>query len=143
MHLHPPPPSSFQPPPIILQHRQRYQNQNIAWNWAFSPNLGRKTQRPFWLKIGTYGILEVQIPNPDKNRFLDKLGLKNQNMSVWPKFNTDGISRMLIFILPLVFWISNPKFIFWANLGRKFKVVPFARKFAYRVSRGCRFLFLH
>ena len=38
--LHPPPPSSFQPPPSSLQHPQRYQNQNIALNWAISPNLG-------------------------------------------------------------------------------------------------------
>ena len=33
--LHPPPPSS-------LQHPQQYLNQNIARNWAISPNLGRK-----------------------------------------------------------------------------------------------------
>ena len=33
--LHPPPPSS-------LQHPQRYNNQNIAPNWAISPNLHRK-----------------------------------------------------------------------------------------------------
>ena len=41
-HLHPPPPSSFQPPPSSLQHPQQYLNQNIAHNWAISPNLGRK-----------------------------------------------------------------------------------------------------
>ena len=40
--LHPPPPSSFQPPPSSLQHPQQYLNQNIARNWAISPNLGRK-----------------------------------------------------------------------------------------------------
>ena len=46
---HPPPPSSFQPPPSSfqlppspLQHPQRYKYQNIARNWAISPNLGRK-----------------------------------------------------------------------------------------------------
>ena len=33
-------PSSFQPPPSSLQHPQRYENQNIARNWAISPNLG-------------------------------------------------------------------------------------------------------
>ena len=33
--LHPPPPSS-------LQHPQQYLNQNIARNWAISPNLGQK-----------------------------------------------------------------------------------------------------
>ena len=40
--LHPPPPSSFQPPPSSLQHPQQYLNQNIARNWAISPNLGQK-----------------------------------------------------------------------------------------------------
>ena len=37
-----PPPSSFQPPPSSLQHPQQYLNQNIARNWAISPNLGQK-----------------------------------------------------------------------------------------------------
>ena len=64
--LHPPPPRSFQPPPSSLQHPQQYLNQNIARNWAISPSLGRKIKsRPFWLKIGTHGILELLIPNPD------------------------------------------------------------------------------
>ena len=57
--LHPPPPSS-------LQHPQQYLNQNITRNWAISPNLGYKSKScPFGLKIGTHGILEVLIPNPD------------------------------------------------------------------------------
>ena len=71
--LHPPPPSSFQPPPSsfqppssYLQHPQQYLNQNIAWNWAIFPNLRQKIKNcPFWLKIGTYDILEVFIPDPD------------------------------------------------------------------------------
>ena len=64
--LHPAPPSSFQPPLISLQHPQQYSNQNIARNWPISPNLGRKIQScPFWLKIGTRGILDVLIPNPE------------------------------------------------------------------------------
>ena len=64
--LHPPPPSSFQPPTSSLQHPQQCLNQNIARNWAFSPNLGRKIKSgPFSLKIGAHGILEVLIPIPD------------------------------------------------------------------------------
>ena len=82
--LHPAPPSSFQPPPSSLQHHQQYLNQNIARNWAISPNLGQKIQScPFCLKIGTHGI-----------------------------------SRMLILIPTLVFWIWNPNFLFgqiWAK----------------------------
>ena len=64
--LHPPPPSSFQLPPSSLQHPPQYLNQNIARNWAISPNLGQKIKScPFRLKISTYGILEVLVPNPD------------------------------------------------------------------------------
>ena len=65
---HLPPPISFEPPPSSLQHPQRYYNQNIACNWAISPNLDQKIQScPFWLKTGTHGIMEVLIPNPDLN----------------------------------------------------------------------------
>ena len=64
--LHPPPSSSFEPAASSLQHPQQYLNQNIARNWAISPNLDQKIKScPFWLKIGTHGILEVLIPNPD------------------------------------------------------------------------------
>ena len=67
--LHPPPPSSFQPPPSSLQYPQQYLNQNIARNWTISPNLGWQIIKscPFWLEIGTHGILEVLILNPDLN----------------------------------------------------------------------------
>ena len=89
--LHPPPPSSFQLLPSSLQHPPQYLNQNIARNWAISPNLGQKIKScPFWLKIGTYGILEVLIPSPDldfwnsnpKNPFWGKFGPKNSKLSV-------------------------------------------------------------
>ena len=64
--LHPPIPSLFQFPPSSLQHPQQYLSQNIARNWAISPNLGQKIKScPFWLKIGSDGILEVLIPNPN------------------------------------------------------------------------------
>ena len=91
-HLHPPPPSSFQPPPSSLQHPQQYLNQNIARNWAISPNLGRKIKSyPFWLKIGTHGILEALIPTKSRlwflkfrpqNPFLSEFGPKNSMLFV-------------------------------------------------------------
>ena len=96
--LHPPPPSSFQPPPSSLQHPRQYLNQNIARNWAISPNLGRKIKNcPFWLKIGTHDILEVLSPNPDldlwnsdpKIHFWANLGPKIQKcpfcLKFWPQ----------------------------------------------------------
>ena len=120
-HLHPALPSSFQPPPSSLQHPQQNLNQNIARNWAISPNLGRKIKScPFWLKIGTHGILEVLIPNPDlefwnsnpKMHFWANLGPKIQSCPFCLKIGTHGISKMLILIPTLVLWISRPNFLF-------------------------------
>ena len=87
--LHPLPPSSFQPPPRSLEHPQQYLNQNIGRNWAISPNIGQKIKScPFWLKIGTHGILEVLILNPEilkfqlQNPFLGKFVPINSKLSV-------------------------------------------------------------
>ena len=103
--LRPAPPSSFQPPASSLQHPQQYLNQNIARNWAISPNLGQNIKScPFWLKIGTHGILEVLIPNPDlgfwnfdpKIHFWANLGSKIQSCPLCLKIGTHSISRLLI-----------------------------------------------
>ena len=139
IHLHPahfslppPSPSSFQPPPSSLEHPYQCSNQNIARNWVISPNLGRKIQScPFWLKFEN-GVLEVLIPNQDLNflpsdpkiHFWANLGPKSQSCSFYLKTGTHGISRMLILIPTLVFWISNPKLLL-----------------AHMVSQGCWFLF--
>ena len=115
--LHPPPPSSFQPPTSSLQHPQQYLNQNIAHNWAISPNLGPKTKcYPFCLKTGTHDKVEVLIPNPDldfrkfdtKIHFWANLGPQSQSCLFCLKIGT----RMLILTATLVFWISNPNFFF-------------------------------
>ena len=133
--LHPPPPSSFQPTPNFLQHPQQYLNQNIARNGAISPNLGRKIKKcPFWLKIGTLGILEIWIPIPDldfwnsdpKIYFWANLGRKSLSCSFFLKIDPHGTLAMLILIPTLVFWISDPKFIFGQIWAQKFKVVRFA-----------------
>ena len=130
-------PSSTQlhsPPPSSLQHPEQYLTQNIARNWAISPNLGRKIKScPFWLKIGTHGILEVLIPNPDldfwnsdpKIHFWANLGPKIQSCPFCLKIGTHGISRMLILIPTLVSWISNPNFLFGQICTKKVKVVRF------------------
>ena len=103
--LHPPPLSSFQPPSSSLQQPQQYLNQNIACNWAISPNLGRKIKSwPFWLKIDTHGILEVLIPNPGldfwssdpKTHFWAHLGPKIQSCPFCLKIGAHSISRILI-----------------------------------------------
>ena len=45
--------------------------------------------------------------------------------------------RILILILRLVFWNSNPKSIFWTNLSQKTWILHFAWKLVHRVSWGC------
>ena len=146
--LHPPALSSFQSPASSLQHSQQYLNQNIARNWAISPNFGRKIKScPFWLKIGTHGILEVLIPNPDldfwnsdpKIHFWANLGPKIQSCPFCLKIGTHGISKMLILIPTLVFWISNPNFLFGQIWAKKVKVVRFNWKLTHMVSWKCRF----
>ena len=63
--LHLPPPSSFQPPTSSFKPPSS-SLYPIARYWAISPNFGRKIKScPFWMKIGTHGILEVLIPNPN------------------------------------------------------------------------------
>ena len=134
IHLHP---SSFQPPFSSLQHPQQYLNQNIPRNWAISPNLGRKIKScPFWLKIGTHGILEVLIPNPDldfwnsdpKIHFWANLGPKIQSCPFCLKIGAPSISRILIPNPDLDFWNFDPKIHFWANLGPKTQSCPFFLK---------------
>ena len=77
--LHPAPPSS-------LQHPQQYLNENIARNWAISPNLGQKSKScSFLLKFDMRGILEVLIPNPElvfEIPFLGKPVPKNSKLFV-------------------------------------------------------------
>ena len=150
--LHLSPRSSFQPPSSSLQHPQQYSNQNIARNWAISPNLGRKIQiYPFWLKIGTHGILEVLITNPDLDfsnsdlKILSwaNLGPKIQSYLFCLKIGAHGISRMLILTPTLLFWICNQKFIFGQIWAKKVKVVCFVWKSAHMVSSVCWFLFWH
>ena len=90
-HLHLPLPSLFQFPPSSLQHPQQYLNQNVARNLTISPNLGQKIKScPFWLKIGSHGILEVFISNQTfrflklrpQNSFLEKFGPKKSKVSL-------------------------------------------------------------
>ena len=102
--LYPPPPSSFQPLSSSLEHSQ-YLDQNIASNWAISPNLGRKMESYlFWPKIDTHGIMDVLIPNPEldfwssdpKINFWANLGPKIQSCSFCLKIGLHSISRMQI-----------------------------------------------
>ena len=91
--LHPPPPSSFQPPLSSLQHPQQYLNQNIARNWAISPNLGRKIKScPFWQNIGTYGSYIGGVDSESRLRFLK---LRPQN----PFLVKFGPKKSKLFIL--------------------------------------------
>ena len=71
------------------------------------------------------------------------LGRKILSCPFCLKIGAHGISRLLILIPTLVFWISNPKFLFGQIWAKKFKVVHFAWKLAHMVSQGCWFLFEH
>ena len=163
--MHPPPPSSIHLPPahfnihpspptssqLISASAQLSATPSpifepvVARNWAISPNLGWKIKScPFWLKIGTHGILEVFIPNPDldfwnsdpKINFWANLSPKIQSCPFCLKIGAFSIWRMLILNPDLDFRNSDPKIHFWANLGPKFKVVRFVWKLVYLVSQG-------
>ena len=54
---------------------------------------------------------------------MDKFGSTIQSCLFCPKICTQSISRMLILIPILVFWISNPNSIFWQIWAEKFKSV--------------------
>ena len=158
--LHTPSPSSFQPPPSStqlhpspsssLQHSQQYLNQNIAHNWAISPNLCQKKKScPFWLKIGTHGILEMLIPNPDLDFEIPTP--KSISGQIWAqKFKVVRFVWKLVHVVSQRCWfqiqtqifeISTPKFIFGQIWAQKVKVVRFVKTLVHMVSQGCWFLF--
>ena len=129
--LHPPPPSTFKPPLRSLQHLQPYKNQNIARNWAISPNLGQKIQKYlFCLKIGTHGIMEELVPNPHLEfwnsdpwiLFWANLGRKSQNCLFCLKIGTHGILEEVILDLDLDFQNPDTKSIFVQIWAKKVKV---------------------
>ena len=80
---------------------------------------------PFWLKVGTHGMLEVLIPNPDldfwncdpKIHFWANLGPKIQSCSLCLKIGAPSISGMQIPNPDLDFWNFEPKTHFSANFG--------------------------
>ena len=77
--------------------------------WAISPNLGQKLQScPLWVKIGSHGLFQVLIPNPDfdfwnsdpKIHFWAILGSRSQlsvlseNWHVWYLKDADCYSNI-------------------------------------------------
>ena len=145
--MHPPPPSSIHlhPAPSMLISTSTQLSarpstifeSNIACNWEIPLSLDQKNKScPFWLKIGTCGILEVLILNPDldfwnydlKIHFWANLGPKIQSWPFCLKIGAQSISRMPIPNPDLDFWNFNPKIHFWENLGPKTKSRPFCLK---------------
>ena len=63
--------------------------------------------------------------------FWTNLGRKILSCSFWLKIGTHGISRMLILISTIVFWIANPKSIFGQIWAEKVKAVCFAWNLAH------------
>ena len=95
----------------------------------------------FSLHLALYNTLNVIRPKILHviRHFWSNLGRKI--CLFYSKIGTNGISRMLILVPTLVFWISNPKSIFGQIWAKKVKVVRFDKKLIHMVSQGCWFLF--
>ena len=65
-------------------------------------------------------FLKFQSQNP----FMGKFWPKKSKLCVFLKIGTRGILTILILIETLVFWISDPKSIFWANFDQKSQSCP-------------------
>ena len=127
--LHPPPFSSFQPhQPSSLQHPQQYLNQNIARNWAISPNLGQKIKNCPILTENwhTWSIGDVNSESSlrflkfrPQNPFLGKFVPKNSKLSVlsenWcPQYLKDADSESRLRFLKF-----RPQISFLGKFGPK------------------------
>ena len=66
--------------------------------------------------------------------FWANLVWKSRSCLLGLRIGTHDILKELILHPDLIFWNSDPKILFWTNLGRKFKVVRFAWKLAHMVS---------
>ena len=71
------------------------------------------------------------------------MGQKGQSCLFYLKIDAHVITRFLILVPILVFWILKPKCIFGQIRIEKLKVVQFGWKLAHRVSRRCWFVFQH
>ena len=136
-----PPSSSFQPPPSSLQHSQHSYNQNIACNWElgnFSKLRLKNSKFSIFTENWHTWYMEVVIPNPNlkfwnsdlKFNFWANLGRKSKKFLFCLKIDTHSISRMLIFIQILDFWISSPK-----SLNPFLALNPFLDKFRPQYSK--------
>ena len=102
-----------------------------------------RPQNPFLGKFGPKKskvsvLLDFWNSDP-KIHFWENLGPKSQRCLFCLKIGTHVISRMLILIPTLVFWISNPSFLFGQIWVKKVKVVHFNWKLAHLASWKCRF----
>ena len=108
----------------------------------FRANLGPKIQScPFCLKIGTLSISRMLILNPDLNFWnfdakinfwtnwaqKSKLFVLSENWYSWYLKDADSYFN-------LVFWISNPYFLFGQIWSKSVKVVPINWKLAHIIS---------
>ena len=76
-------------------------------------------------------------------QFWANLGRKSQSYLFWWKICARGISKMLILILALVFWISNPEPIFGQIWAGKVKAVYFAWKLAHTHTHTHIYIYTH
>ena len=108
---------------LILNLNLDFQNSNfkIYFEEIWAENC------PFDLKIGTYCILEVVIPDPElacqisdrKMHFFRIWSKKSQNCLFCLKIGTHGVLEGVIPNTELGFQNFETKILFWANLDRK------------------------
>ena len=149
IHLQPPPPSSIHLHPVHFSLHLALCNTLNVIRTKMSHELGnfpkfRSKNLKLTILTENWHIWYIRgadsEPRPRflkfraQNPFLGKFGAKMV-------FGTNGISRILILISTLVFWISNQKPIFGQIWAKKVEVVRFAWKLAHLVSRRCWFLF--
>ena len=152
IHLQPPPPSSIHLHPVHFSLHLALCNTLNVIRTKMSHELGnfpkfRSKNLKLTILTENWHIWYIRGADSEprhsepKIRFWANLGRKNQTCLFCLKIGTNGISRILVLISTLVFWISNQKPIFGQIWAKKVEVVCFAWKLAHLVSRRCWFLF--
>ena len=116
------------------------------WKYPFWVNLVQKVKIMSWSRNLVAGLIRicriqwycslflflVEIP------FLDKFGPKNQNSCFKLKFCTYSNSNMQNSMVMFIYFVFDDKYLFWANLAQKVKIISWSRNLVARLIRICR-----